>query len=129
MEFPLHKITPLLRDNHYSIYYHNFDLNAKKLHVEKLSSEIISLKEKIYLLESKLDEKNKTEFIIEEQIEDERQRRKNLLDDMMALIASEGGVGGAINKKFSEGLQNSDILDVGLNLCNLNLSFKFRVET
>ena len=48
---------------------------------------------------------------IEDQIADERQRRENLLNEIMSLISSEGGVGAAINKKFSEGLQNSDILE------------------
>ena len=38
------------------------DLNIKELHVEKLSSEIISLKDKIHQLESKLEERNKKDF-------------------------------------------------------------------
>ena len=54
------------------------DLSVKKLEIDKLSSEIISLKEKIYLLETKLDEKNKTEFIIEEQIEVINKQLENL---------------------------------------------------
>ena len=40
------------------------DLNEKKLHLEKLSSEIISLKDKIFRLESKLNERNKSDFLI-----------------------------------------------------------------
>ena len=45
------------------------DLKAKKLQVEKLSSEIINLKDKIHELESKLNERNKSDFLIEEIID------------------------------------------------------------
>ena len=45
------------------------DLHQKKLHLEKLSSEIINLKDKIHQLESKLNERNKSDFLIEEIID------------------------------------------------------------
>ena len=48
---------------------------------------------------------------IEEQIADEKQRRENLLNEMIDLISTKGGVGAAITEKLNEGLQNSDIME------------------
>ena len=61
------------------------DLNAKELHAEQLSSEIISLKNKIYLLESKLDEKNKKEFLIEDEIDEINKQIEHLNNSMLTL--------------------------------------------
>ena len=54
------------------------DLNLKEFHVEKLSSEIINLKDKIHKLESKLDERNKRDFLIEDEIEEINEQIENL---------------------------------------------------
>ena len=43
--------------------------NKNKLNIEKLSKEIIFLKDKINLLESKIDQNNKSEMIIEKEID------------------------------------------------------------
>ena len=48
---------------------------------------------------------------IEQQIEDEKQRRKDLLDEMMDLLSAKGGPGAALAEKFSQGLANSDIME------------------
>ena len=61
------------------------DLNAKKLQVEKLSSEIISLKDKIHHLETKLEDKNKRDFLIEEEIDEINNQIENLNKSMLAL--------------------------------------------
>jgi len=61
------------------------DLNEKKLHVEKLSSEIISLKDKIHLLESKLDERNKRDVLIENEIDEINNQIENLNKSMLTL--------------------------------------------
>ena len=61
------------------------DLNVKKLHVEKLSSEIISLKDKIHLLESKLDERNKRDVLIENEIDEINNQIENLNKSMLTL--------------------------------------------
>ena len=47
----------------------NANLNKGKLNIEKLSKEIIFLKDKINSLESKIDQKNKSEMIFEKEIE------------------------------------------------------------
>ena len=46
------------------------DLSVKISQVEKLSLEIINLKDKIHQLESKLDERNKRDFLIENEIDE-----------------------------------------------------------
>ena len=61
------------------------DLNEKKLHVEKLSSEIISLKDKIHLLESKLDERNDRDVLIENEIDEINNQIENLNKSMLTL--------------------------------------------
>ena len=61
------------------------DLNVKKLHVEKLSSEIISLKDKIHLLESKLDERNNRDVLIENEIDEINNQIENLNKSMLTL--------------------------------------------
>ena len=61
------------------------DLNVKELHVEKLSSEIITLKDKILQLESKLDERNKKDFLIENEIYDINKQIENLNKSMLSL--------------------------------------------
>ena len=61
------------------------DLNIKELHVEKLSSEIINLKDKIHQLESKLDEINKRDFLIEGEIEEINKQIENLNKSMLSL--------------------------------------------
>ena len=61
------------------------DLNIKKLHVEKLSSEIISLKDKIHLLESKLDERNNRDVLIENEIDEINKKIENLNKSMLTL--------------------------------------------
>jgi len=61
------------------------DLNVKELHAEKLSSEIISLKNKILLLESKLDEINKRDFLIEDEIEEINEQIENLNKSMLSI--------------------------------------------
>ena len=61
------------------------DLNVKKLHVEKLSSEIISLKDKIHLLESKLDERNNRDVLIENEIDEIDNQIENLNKSMLTL--------------------------------------------
>ena len=60
------------------------NLNKKKLHVEKLSSEIINLKDKIHQLESKLDERNKRDFLIEGEIEEINKQIENLNKSMLS---------------------------------------------
>ena len=61
------------------------DLNIKELHVEKLSSEIISLKDKIHLLESKLDERNDRDVLIENEIDEINNQIENLNKSMLTL--------------------------------------------
>ena len=61
------------------------DLNVNKLHAEKLSSEIISLKNKILLLESKLDEINKRDFLIEDEIDKINKQIENLNKSMLSI--------------------------------------------
>ena len=61
------------------------DLNIKELHVEKLSSEIINLKDKIHKLESKLDERNKRDFLIEDEIDEINKQIENLNKSMLSL--------------------------------------------
>ena len=61
------------------------DLNVKELQVEKLSSEIISLKDKIHQLESKLDERIKKDFLIDNEIEEINKRIENLNNSMLSL--------------------------------------------
>jgi len=61
------------------------DLNAKELQVEKLSSEIINLKDKIHELESKLDEKNKRDLLIEDEIDEINKQIENLNNSMLTL--------------------------------------------
>ena len=60
-------------------------MNIKELHVEKLSSEIINLKDKIHQLESKLDERNKRDFLIEGEIEEINKQIENLNKSMLSL--------------------------------------------
>ena len=60
------------------------DLNEKKLHVEKLSSEIITLKDKIRQLEFKLDEKNKKDFLIVNEIDEINKQIENLNKSMLS---------------------------------------------
>ena len=59
------------------------DLKAKKLQVEKLSSEIINLKDKIHELESKLDERNKRDLLIEDEIDEINKQIENLNNSML----------------------------------------------
>ena len=59
------------------------DLNAKELQVEKLSSEIINLKDKIHELESKLDERNKRDLLIEDEIDEINKQIENLNSSML----------------------------------------------
>ena len=59
------------------------DLNVKKLHIEKLSSEIINLKDKIHKLESKLDERTKGDFLIEDEIDEINKQIENLNKSML----------------------------------------------
>ena len=61
------------------------NLNKKKLHVEKLSSEIISLKDKIHQLESKLDESNNKDFLVENEIDEINKQIENLNKSMLNL--------------------------------------------
>ena len=61
------------------------DLNVKKLHVEKLSSEIINLKDKIHQLESKLDEINKRDSLIADEIDEINKQIENLNKSMLSL--------------------------------------------
>ena len=61
------------------------ELNLKKFHVEKLSSEIINLKDKIHKLESKLDERNKRDFLIEDEIEEINEQIENLNKSMLSI--------------------------------------------
>ncbi len=61
------------------------DLNLKEFHVEKLSSEIINLKDKIHKLESKLGERNKRDFLIEDEIEEINEQIENLNKSMLTL--------------------------------------------
>ena len=60
-------------------------LKAKELQVEKLSSEIISLKDKIHLLESKLDERNDRDVLIENEIDEINNQIENLNKSMLTL--------------------------------------------
>ncbi len=60
-------------------------MNVKELHVEKLSLEIINLKDKIHQLESKLDEKNKNELLIEDEIDEINKQIENLNKSMLTL--------------------------------------------
>ena len=61
------------------------DLNLKEFHVEKLSSEIINLKDKIHKLESKLDERKKRDFLIEDEIEEINEQIENLNKSMLTI--------------------------------------------
>ena len=61
------------------------DLNVKKLHVEKLSSEIIRLKDKIHLLATKLDERNNRDVLIENEIDEINNQIENLNKSMLTL--------------------------------------------
>ena len=61
------------------------DLNVKELHTEKLSSEIINLKNKIHLLESKLDAINKRDFQIEDEIDEINKQIENLNKSMLSI--------------------------------------------
>ena len=61
------------------------DLDVKELHVEKLSSEIISLKDKIHQLESKLDERNKRDFLLEDEIDEINKQIENLNKSMLSI--------------------------------------------
>ena len=60
-------------------------LKAKELQVEKLSSEIISLKDKIHQLEYKLDERNKKDFLVENEIDEINKQIENLNKSMLTL--------------------------------------------
>ena len=60
-------------------------LKAKELQVEKLSSEIISLKDKIHQLESKLDESNNKDFLVENEIDEINKQIENLNKSMLNL--------------------------------------------
>ena len=60
-------------------------LKVKELQVEKLSSEIISLKDKIHQLESKLDERNKKDFLIQNEIDEINKQIENLNKSMLTL--------------------------------------------
>ena len=61
------------------------ELNLKEFHVEKLSSEIINLKDKIHKLESKLNERNKRDFLIEDEIEEINEQIENLNKSMLSI--------------------------------------------
>ena len=61
------------------------DLNLKEFHVEKLSSEIITLKDKILQLESKLDERNNRDVLIENVIDEINNQIENLNKSMLYL--------------------------------------------
>ena len=61
------------------------DLNLKEFHVEKLSSEIINLKDKIHKLESNLDERNERDFLIEDEIEEINEQIENLNKSMLSI--------------------------------------------
>ena len=60
-------------------------MNIKELHVEKLSSEIINLKDKIHQLESKIDERNKRDFLIENEVDEINKQIENLNKSMLSL--------------------------------------------
>ena len=60
-------------------------LKVKELQVEKLSSEIISLKDKIHQLESKLDERNKKDFLVENEIDEINKQIENLNKSMLSI--------------------------------------------
>jgi len=64
------------------------DLSAKRLQIEKLSTEIINLKDKIHLLESELDQRNKRDVVIEDDI-DEINNQIEKLNKSMLLIYDE----------------------------------------
>ena len=61
------------------------DLNVKELHVKKLSSEIINLKDKIHKLESRLEERNKRDFLIEDEIDEINKQIENLNKSMLSI--------------------------------------------
>ena len=61
------------------------DLKVKELQVEKLSLEIISLKDKIHQLQSKLDEINKRDFLVENEIDEINKQIENLNKSMLTL--------------------------------------------
>ena len=61
------------------------NLNAKELQIEKLSSEIISLKDKIHHLESILDERKNRDFSIAKEIDEINNLIENLNNSMLAL--------------------------------------------
>jgi len=61
------------------------DLKTKELQVEKLSLEIISLKDKIHQLQSKLDEINKRDFLVENEIDELNKQIENLNKSMLTL--------------------------------------------
>jgi len=58
-------------------------LKAKELQIKKLSSEIISLQDKIHQLESKLDESNKKDFLVENEIDEINKQIENLNKSML----------------------------------------------
>ena len=59
------------------------DLNAKKSQIEKLSLEIISLKDKIHQLESNLNERKKKDFLVEDKIDEINNQIENLNKSML----------------------------------------------
>ena len=61
------------------------DLNVKEHHIENLSSEIINLKDKIHQLESKLDERNKRDFLLEDEIDEINKQIENLNKSILSL--------------------------------------------
>ena len=61
------------------------DLNAKKSQIEKLSLEIISLKDKIHQLESNLNERKKKDFLVEDKIDEINNQIENLNKSMLTL--------------------------------------------
>ena len=61
------------------------DLKTKELQIEKLSLEIISLKDKIHQLQSKLDEINKRDFLVENEIDELNKQIENLNKSMLTL--------------------------------------------
>jgi len=61
------------------------DLNVKEHHIENLSSEIINLKDKIHQLESKIDERNKRDFLIENEVDEINKQIENLNKSMLNL--------------------------------------------
>jgi len=61
------------------------NFSVKELQIEKLSSEIINLKDKIHLLELKLNEKNKWDSLIENEIEDINIQLENLNISMLSV--------------------------------------------